>query len=547
MNPEDMIAGIIDESENLDDAEETTEELVDRLAALPALEYDRVRKAEANRAGVRIKNLDAAVERARRNIPAGDLEQEDIVDFLRDVDPWPEAVDGAELLDNVVAELRKYMVLPIWGAEAVALWILHAHLHDTAANSPILAITSPSPECGKTTLLEFLGELVPRALSASNITAPAFFRSVEKWYPTVLIDEADTFLRDSDDLRGVLNSGHRRSTAFVLRTAGESHEPRQFRTWAPKAIALIGKLPATLQSRSIEIALQRKTAKERVEELRTDRTAHLGTLCRQCARFAIDVADAVSAADPELPHGVYGRTADNWRHLIAIADVAGGAWPGTARLAAEAAAVARTEETAGIMMLEDIRAIFAERQTERLLSTDIVQALGRMEDRPWSEWRSGNPITARQLSKLLDPFGVSPTKFRSEGHTPGTRGYELGAFADAFARYLSPTTPSPSATAPQPKESASFEGSHPPQNGAGVADRIGRKPAENLTCGAVADTKGESAPNFSGWSDEDWQALYDERAGIMEFDGGLSRDEAEARAAEEIRHLRNGSGEPDLG
>src|SRR4051812_37808217 len=33
-----------------------------------------------------------------------------------------------------------------------------------------------------------------------------------------------------------------------------------------------------------------------------------------------------------------------------------------------------------------------------------------------------------------------------------------------------------------------------------------------------------------GWSTEDWQAFFDERAGIAEFDGGLSRGSAEARA-----------------
>ena len=37
-------------------------------------------------------------------------------------------------------------------------------------------------------------------------------------------------------------------------------------------------------------------------------------------------------------------------------------------------------------------------------------------------------------------------------------------------------------------------------------------------------------PGDDGWSAEDWQAFFDERAGIAEFDGGLPRAEAEARA-----------------
>jgi hypothetical protein len=37
-------------------------------------------------------------------------------------------------------------------------------------------------------------------------------------------------------------------------------------------------------------------------------------------------------------------------------------------------------------------------------------------------------------------------------------------------------------------------------------------------------------PGLDGWSADDWQAFFDERAGIMEFDGRLSRTEAEAQA-----------------
>ena len=37
-------------------------------------------------------------------------------------------------------------------------------------------------------------------------------------------------------------------------------------------------------------------------------------------------------------------------------------------------------------------------------------------------------------------------------------------------------------------------------------------------------------PGRGGWAPDDWQAFFDERAGIAEFDGGLPRPEAEARA-----------------
>ncbi len=37
-------------------------------------------------------------------------------------------------------------------------------------------------------------------------------------------------------------------------------------------------------------------------------------------------------------------------------------------------------------------------------------------------------------------------------------------------------------------------------------------------------------PSLEGWSAEDWRAFFEERAAIAEFDGGLPRAEAEARA-----------------
>ena len=80
-----------------------------------------------------------------------------------------------------------------------------------------LGIESPEKRCGKTTLLAVLGELVNRPVAAANISSPAFFRVIEESQPTLLIDEADTFLSGNDELRGILNSGYTRNTAYVVR------------------------------------------------------------------------------------------------------------------------------------------------------------------------------------------------------------------------------------------------------------------------------------------------------------------------------------------
>ena len=411
-----------------------------RLAGLPPLEYDRCRDEEAERLGVRVSTLDKAV-RHRRGHSEPDAIGGASVDFP-EVEPWPEAVAGDALLTALAAAFARHLLLPTGAADALALWVLHAHTHDTAAISPILAITSPTPECGKTTCLTLLVALVPRPLPASNITPAALFRAVEKWRPTVLVDEADTFLRDSDQLRGVLNCGHNRSAAYVIRTVGDEHEPRQFKTWAPKAIALIGKLPATLASRAIPIELRRMAIGETVEPIRADRLDHLKPLARQAARWAADHAATLREAEPAVPAVLTGRRADNWRHLLAIAEAAGGDWPDRARRAAEALGAGETGDTAPIMLLADIRAIFGERGVDRISSEDLASSLVTMVDRPWPEWgKAGKPITQRGIAKLLEPFKIKPDSVRIGSATP--KGYQLEWFDDAFRRYLSATAQHP--------------------------------------------------------------------------------------------------------
>jgi hypothetical protein len=65
-----------------------------------------------------------------------------------------------------------------------------------------------------------------KPLGVANISNAALFRTIELVQPTLLIDEADTFLRDNDDLRGALNAGHKRG-GQVIRCVGDDADPRR--------------------------------------------------------------------------------------------------------------------------------------------------------------------------------------------------------------------------------------------------------------------------------------------------------------------------------
>jgi putative DNA primase/helicase len=192
----------------------------------------------------------------------------------------------------------RYVFLPEGGAETCALWVLHTHCYDTFQISPYLTITSATPECGKTTLAAVIESVAANPVQASNISSAAVYRVIERYHPTLIIDEGDTFLRENNELRGILNAGHRRN-AFVIRVEGDDHEPRQFSVWCPKVIAMIRKPHPTLLSRSIIIELKRQTFKERKERF-TDGGCNR-RLARKSARWAADNDERLRSHQPELP------------------------------------------------------------------------------------------------------------------------------------------------------------------------------------------------------------------------------------------------------
>ena len=355
--------------------------------------------------------------------------------------PWHEPVDGAALLTDIVQTIKAHLALTDEAAICVALWILHAHVHQVLKVSPILTITSPQKRCGKTTLLILISCIVPVPLYASSITTASLFRVVEAYYPTLLIDEADAFLGGKEELRGVLNSGHLRPSAHVVRTAGDDHEPRQYSTWSPKALAAIGSVPGTIADRSVIIEMRRRAPDEKVARLRLDRLEQFEPLRQKAARWAEDHQDRLIDHDPVMPNDLNDRASDNFRPLIAIADEAGGEWPALARMVAIALSGSQDDGdlSDAIQLLADVREIFLARGTDRLSSRDLRGELVHRLDRPWPEYHEGLPLTDRQMAKLLKPFRVQPKKVRIGDEV--MQGYMLPALADAFARYLPVVSP----------------------------------------------------------------------------------------------------------
>jgi hypothetical protein len=315
---------------------------------------------------------------------------------------------------------------------------LHCYALDAVEISPFLAVTSPEKRCGKTISLEVTGALVPCPLPASNVSPAALYRVIEQFRPVLLIDECDTWMDVSEELRGIINASHRKSFAFVLRCQGEESDPKPFTTWCPKALARIGEFKDTIADRAIIIRLVRKLSDEKVERFHLDQAIHeFEPIRRKAVRWSQDHLEELRKGEPETPLKLNDRAADNWRPLLAIADIVGGHWPATARRSALLLSGEDQDEDSQsirVMLLGDIRDIFEREKATNLPSADLVKHLASIEEHPWGEWgKSSKPISTYQLARLLKPFGIRP-KLLWAGQT--FRGYDLEQFQEAFSRYI---------------------------------------------------------------------------------------------------------------
>jgi hypothetical protein len=362
-------------------------------------------------------------------------------------EPWPEEVDGAELFDSLLNRMKRHVICNQHGETVTVLWIPLTYLVDYIDTLGLLAVTSPQKRCGKTRLLGLLSRLTYRPLTASNISSATVYRVIEQCHPTLLIDEADSFLPSNEQLRGILNSGHTRDTAFVLRVNPETLLAERFSTWEAKAIALIGKLEgqlATIADRSFPVGMERRRKKDRrVLPLRDTPPKEFLDLCRKLKRWIDDHADEIITTKVALPESLNDRAADHWLPLFQIAQVVGGDWPKKLlRAAAYLCGDDSEEESDVIKLLVALRTLFREHQVDTetaIPSTTICLELNKDQEAPWTDWRNGQGLSVEKLAKMLRPFDVRSIQLQKGGDR--ARGYRLKDLQPAFDRYLGPEKP----------------------------------------------------------------------------------------------------------
>jgi len=409
---------------------ESEQAAIKRLAVLSPIDYDRARKEAAEKLGISVSALDKAVNAAKRN---------EIDDSgFPSVESWEHPINPAELLSDISATVHRFIVCNKETADAVALWASMTWFIDVIQIAPLAIITAPEKRCGKTQLLTILGKLSYRPLSASSISPASLYRCIEAWQPTLLLDETDAFMKENEELRGVINSGHSRDNAYVIRTVGDDFTPKRFSTWGAKALSGIGHLSDTLMDRAIILELRRKLSHENVDRLRYAEPDLFLTLTRKLARFADDYREQVRRSRPMLPDALNDRAQDNWEPLLAIAECAGSEWLDRANRVALKLSAGDKSASISNELLADIQEVFESKRASKISTADLINALTEDTEKSWATYNRGRPLSPKQLANKLRDYDIySKSIWLGYGKTP--KGYELKQFEDAFDRYLSCT------------------------------------------------------------------------------------------------------------
>ncbi len=337
--------------------------------------------------------------------------------------------------------ITSYLSITPEAVTAETLYAFHTWMLALSDVTPYLHILAPERESGKSTQGYVLAEITANALEPGYITGAALRRILDSDPPpTLILDEIDLAFakraEDSSDLHQALNLGWRRgalATMAVPPLKGQGDwRIKHFPVFGPKILIGVGTLPNSIESRSIQIRMERKPKGEAKKKWR-DRLGKADAAPIHAALSMLEFPDNLPI--PEMPEDLSGRQQDVWEPLFAIAEWIGAEWPAKVREAALSLHARHEDDSPGAALLRCIREIFSEHtDSGGLYSHLILRELLENEEWPWPHSESGRPLDVNRLAARLRPFGIRPTPIRVGGIQQ--RGYSRSQFEDAWSRYL---------------------------------------------------------------------------------------------------------------
>jgi len=319
--------------------------------------------------------------------------------------------------------------------DVLTAWVFYTWMPEAFTVAPYLRFLGKKAT-GKTRALEVLQHLSYRGTLTPSLTEAALFRFLEDYHITFLLDETEIYGQEQrQTIQHVLNAGYKRGQHVFRVESLPTGElvPRGFRVFGPKALAGTRPLKDTLESRCLQIVMERNTRevaftldvsgarrlRGELQWLRWRRLADLETLEQNSGDVSdvSDVYDVSIGAPPTLRHITDGRLIELATPLIIVAEMFGeeGAPERVAEWFLDSFQRSRVEagDTLEGVVVEAINKVAMEALSLGLMTTRMItDAIN--EERPEHEH-----ISARVVGKVVKALGFVPKR------TPKARGYVL--------------------------------------------------------------------------------------------------------------------------
>jgi hypothetical protein len=281
---------------------------------------------------------------------------------------------------------------------------MHTHIYNQYSKSPRLAILSPVPDCGKSTVLDLLGATVWNPKRLVDPTVASTFRLAGNH--TLLLDEVDN-MSLVKSMKAILNDGH--SFGGTVTRAGPDGEVISYPVYGPVALTGIGKLPVTLMSRSLVIQMHRSPKK--MEKFDAQAANSVPDFSYWASKVNLN-------SDPQMPAQIIGRDADKWRPLLAIADTFGQECSIMARNVALKFINESNTPDIKESVLRDIEKVFNKLKAKVIITEILHQLLVEDKDGEYEVDYVEKKITKRAIGNYLADFQIRSKPYRHRGGPP---------------------------------------------------------------------------------------------------------------------------------
>ena len=168
-------------------------------------------------------------------------------------------VDVQKTTETLRNDIRRLIWMDAQASTVMSLWIAGTYVFQAFQAYPYFWFNGLKGTA-KTLGLEYMERTAYHAKMSSMLTNSALFRTVDETQATILCDEGESLLvgggKEQDQKArervSLFNAGYKAgATVTLTESRGEKFVVRNFSAYSPKAIASIGAVQDTLQSRSL--------------------------------------------------------------------------------------------------------------------------------------------------------------------------------------------------------------------------------------------------------------------------------------------------------